>query len=304
MNNQKENSNNKVNNNETSLYYHCNKNLEKSKNHEPSSLINTGFSNIDKTLQGLHPGKLYVIAGAEGMPKALLAGQIALNVADHSGVLYMPVLESASRLTNRLIRAVADISDTDLEHVPWDNKRVALVEKTMDSFKTKKLFIDKLWRYDEEELLHLIESYIKDQDVSMIIIDDEKCLFSRMKKKLSSHEKYHFLLKLKMLLRKSDCCGVLLKKIKPAEQTEDNPYRLPSVKDFRTGYNLAELADEIWMIHRLEYYGLMVDGDNNKTTGRTELYHIDEYESVRNTLYFTFKSGATYLKVLEDPASQ
>jgi len=43
--------------------------------------LSTGFPTIDKITGGLHPGKLYVIAGRGGVGKSALAMNIAEHVA-------------------------------------------------------------------------------------------------------------------------------------------------------------------------------------------------------------------------------
>lgn len=283
--------------------YQCSQSIVgQSKNKESLTALNTGFTNINEKLGGLHLGKLYVLGGAYAMGKELLLDQLALNVADDSGVLYLPFSESVDRLINRLMGIVADIPPHFLEQLPWDQKKLNRIEEKINAFKTKNCYIEKVLRYDEDELLKLIETYICEKEIRLVIIDDEKCLFHGIKKTRTPHEKHHFVLKLKMLFQNLGCSGIILKKIAPATPKKKNPYRLPRSKDLRTDYALLELTDEIWMMHRLEYYGMVKDEDNKSTASRIDLYQMYKGDGhILQALYFKFKSGATAMEVLEEP---
>jgi replicative DNA helicase len=286
----------------TTLYQNCRNILDKSGNQSVLSSINSGYSNIEKELLGLQLGQLYVFGGAVAMGKTLFIGQLALQVAEESSVLYLQLFESLDKLTKRLISTEGDIPFYQLEHKPWDEKIAGQIKEILNSFENKKFFMEKLWRYKEQELFDLIEDYVTRSGVQLVIIDDEERLFKNLEKTLNSEEKYMLILRLKVLLTRLDCCAIILKKIKSAKRTQKNPFKLPSVKDLQQEYNLAEIADHIWFMHRLEYYGIEKDGVNNKTEKRIDLYCMDENDGVLNTFYFKFNKRFTSIEVMEEPS--
>lgn len=109
---------------------------------------------------------------------------------------------------------------------------------------------------------------------------------------------YDFVLGLKLLLRRLDCCGILLKKIKSAQRTQTNPFQLPLIQDIQLEYDLADLADHIWFMHRLDYYGIDKDKADNLTKNRIDLYVMDEDGGYLSSLYFRLNERFTGVEVV------
>ena len=153
----------------------------------------------------------------------------------------------------------ASIPEIRLECKPWDSEIADKMKKVLTSFEKKRFFIEKPWQFEEQELLGIIQDNIIRNKVHLIIIDDEESLFKNFNRQLSSEEKYRFILALKIMLQNLDCCSIVLKMIKSAKRTQKNPFHLPSVKELREEYNLAEIVDKIWFLHRMDYYGIEKD---------------------------------------------
>ncbi|PWH86288.1 DnaB-like helicase C-terminal domain-containing protein [Brumimicrobium oceani] len=283
---------------DSSLKHQVKKVIEKAENPLLLSL-NTGFSNIDDQLNGLKLGELYILGGAAAMGQQTFIGQLAMEVAEHSGVLYLTQFESPSKLSKRLLSIAGNIQSHQLEQLPWNKETTDQVSEILNSFKSKKLFIEKEKQFEQNEFMKLIEDYVTQNGIKLIIINNENNLFRNLKVKLTTDEKYNFILKLKLLLRRLDCCGMILKKIKSAKRTQGNPFQLPQIPDIQLEYNLADLADHIWFMHRLEYYGIDRDGANNLTKNRIDLYVMDDDGGYLENLYFSFNERFTGMEVVE-----
>jgi len=284
------------------LLHHAQQIIKKSEDQSILSSINSGFSNIDKEVHGLKLGQMYVLGAAVAMGERVFVGQLASQVSDKTGVLYLSFKESTDKLTKRLLSMAAFIPEYQLEYKPWDAEVAKKIITVLTSFEKKRFFIEKLWQFEEEELLDLIQDYIVHNGVQLIIIDDEENLFKSFSKQLCSEEKYGFMLTLKIMLRNLDCCSIILKKIKSAKRTKKNPCQLPAVNELQKEYDLAEIVDKIWFLHRIEYYGILKDPFENSTAGRMDIYEMDEDGGYINNFYFKVKNSFTFLEVMEDPS--
>lgn len=281
------------------LYHQLKKILSPSVDRFVSSSINTGFSNIDQQLNGLQLGELYVLGGAVAMGTKTLSKELALRVADHSGVLFLPQVETLDELTKDLLRIEGAIQSHEIEKQPWDNKLATKISKTLTTFKRKKFYLQNVWQFKEEDFFQLIEEYITQKEVKLLIIDDEERLFKNLKDSYTAEEKYLFILKLKLLLNRLNCCGILLKKMEAPQPTEENPYQIPSIKNIQSEYDATRLANHIWIMHRLDYYGIEKDEVDNPTKNRIDLFVMDEEDGYLENLYFKFNERFTGIEVRE-----
>lgn len=55
--------------------------IDARRSNAPLKTLSTGFHGLNRALEGLEPGRLYIVAGRTGMGKSSLANQMALNVA-------------------------------------------------------------------------------------------------------------------------------------------------------------------------------------------------------------------------------
>lgn len=292
----------KLNKTKNTLLHHAQRIIEKSEDQTVLSSINSGFANIDIDVHGLRLGQMYVLGAAVAMGERVFIAQLASQASEKSGVLYLSFVESIDKLTKRLLSMTASIPEIRLEFKPWDSEIADKMKKVLTSFEKKRFFIEKPWQFEEQELLDLIQDNIIRNKVQLIIIDDEESLFKSFNRQLSSEEKYRFILTLKIMLQNLDCCSIVLKKIKSAKRTQKNPFHLPSVEELRKEYNLAEIVDKIWFLHRIDYYGIDKDPFGNDTSGRLDIYEMDEDEGYLHNFYFRVKTGFTSLEVMEDPA--
>lgn len=291
-----------MNKQKNTLLDHAQRVIKKSEDQAILSSINSGFSNIDNEVYGLKLGQMYVLGAAVAMGESVFVGQLASQVSDKTGVLYLTFKESTDKLTKRLLSMATSTPFNQVEHQPWSSEIADKMKKALNSFENRKFFIEKPWQFEEKELLDLIQDYIIRNQVQLIIIDDEENLFKSIKKQLNSEKKYRFILRLKMMLRDLDCCSIILKKIKSAKRTQKNPYQLPAVSELQKEYDLAEIVDKIWFLHRIEYYGILKDPFENSTAGRMDIYEMDEDGGYINNFYFKVKNGFTFLEVMEDPS--
>lgn len=77
----------------------------------------TGFTDLDKLIGGLVPGRLMILGGCTGMGKTQVAGNIAASVARAGGpVLYVSIEMTVDELLGRWVGAEATLSSHHLAH--------------------------------------------------------------------------------------------------------------------------------------------------------------------------------------------
>jgi replicative DNA helicase len=83
--------------------------------------VKTGVPVIDRYMLGLSAGKLTTLAGPSGQGKSLLAGQIAINVAESKGsVLIVSMEMSGKEYEERMVRSVALLDHRPVSEDDWE----------------------------------------------------------------------------------------------------------------------------------------------------------------------------------------
>jgi len=134
--------------------------------------LSTGFPAIDKITGGLHPGKLYVIAGRPGVGKSALAMNMAEHVAFDEGV---PVAVfnrkmPSHHILRRLRRSRARVTKSNTLDATI-NKEEGTSSEAISILSKMNLFIDDTAGQTIEEIKIRARRLSDDEGVKLVVID-------------------------------------------------------------------------------------------------------------------------------------
>ncbi len=223
---------------------------------EPTGL-QTGFIELDRSIAGLQPGDLIVIAARPSMGKTALA----MNIAEHSAiaqnkrVLVISLEMSAEQLNRRMLGSVGRIDQQRLKNATLEHGEWARVSETVERLRGKVLDV-----YDEASLtinnIRAVSRRIakKHRGLDLIVVDYLQLLEGIQSDRPENRatEVAQISRGLKLLAKELQCPLIALSQLnRSVEQRSD---KRPLMSDLRESGAIEQDADVIMFIYRDEYY--------------------------------------------------
>jgi replicative DNA helicase len=136
--------------------------------------ISTGFSILDRQIDGLVPGTLTVISARPKMGKSSFISNIAAYVAYRQNipVLYVDTEMSFEQWRDRIIAAMSGLRERDIKHGGYDQETYnRIVDKCIRLVEGGKLFHEFMPGYSVDKLVALYKKYKLKHDIGLIIFD-------------------------------------------------------------------------------------------------------------------------------------
>jgi replicative DNA helicase len=213
----------------------------------------TGFRDLDKLTNGLHPGDLVIVAGRPSMGKTTMAVNIAENVAVAGGTAFVVSLEmGGDQLAERSVARFGSISTTAMRSGLLSEEQYSGLSTSMARLYEKRLVIS-----DDPYLSHVSRVRLAARKVrqshgglDLIVID---CLqLMRGEGNTKNEELGGITRALKLLARELSCPIVLLSQL--SRKVEERPDKRPVMSDLRDSGSIEQDADVVLMCYRDDYY--------------------------------------------------
>lgn len=208
----------------------------------------TGYSALDDLIQGLYPGRLYVLAARPGMGKTALGVNIAENVAAQGDVLFFSMEMPSSELQMRLAARHTGISvqkQAKGQLTDEEFRRLSL------SRPPRSFHIYERAGVDINHIVMQARRFARQKNPALIVIDYLGLITgdNRMQK---VHQIEVITTRLKTLAKELNIPIILLSQLSRAlEQRED---KRPMLSDLRDSGAIEQDADVVMFIYRPEYY--------------------------------------------------
>jgi replicative DNA helicase len=247
--------------------------------------IETGFTQLDRSCAGLHPGDLYIVAGRPGMGKTSFVLNLAVNVArpkqvplgnEQEGFLEAPVEEPGygvlfcslemprEQLAARLLAAEARVGMSSIR-----SGKVAREDWSKLTDAASRLGRLPLWLDDTPALTLLdlrakirrLQAEIKRGDspvaakgLGLIAIDYLQLMQGRRDAGSREQEISELSRGLKQLSKEMSVPVLALSQLNRAVETRTTKDKRPQLSDLRESGAIEQDADTIMFIYRDEYY--------------------------------------------------
>jgi replicative DNA helicase len=217
--------------------------------------VDTGFSDLDGMMGGLHNGELIVLAARPSMGKTAFAMNIAefVSVTAKVPVLFISLEMSAIELADRLLCSYAKVNGHQLRNGTISKEdRLRLVEKAAE-ISNAPLFVDDSPGRTVTEIAAAARRIARREGrLGLIVIDYLQLCEPDNPKDPRQEQVARMTRRLKGLAREMQVPIVCLAQLN--RQTEASKDNIPRLSDLRESGAIEQDADVVMFVHREEYY--------------------------------------------------
>lgn len=230
-----------------------------------SSGLSTGLSDLDRIINGLQDGKLYICAGRPSMGKSALAGNIAYHVGQkaripvHIFTLEMPVKEYVGRMVVLdAKRGHSAVTIGGIEKGRLNDNEMAMVVRTVGELSEAPIFIDDTSGLTVNELCSRARQVWRQHGTRLIIVDYLQLLGSvQSRNKTRDQEVGEMSRALKGLAKDLGLPVIAVSQLNRDVERRTN--KRPLMADLRESGSIEQDADVVIFLYRDAYYNKQTD---------------------------------------------
>ena len=212
--------------------------------------VPTGFLELDKLTNGLHPGQMIVIAARPAVGKSTLGIDIARAAAiKHNMATAVFSLEmSRTEITMRILSAEATIQLQDLRKGLKGQEQWNKLARVMGKISDAPLFIDDSPNMSLMEIRSKCRRLKQQHNLRMVIIDYLQLMSSGKKVESRQQEVAEFSRALKLLAKELEVPVIAISQLNrgPEQRTD----KRPQMSDLRESGSIEQDADMVILLHR------------------------------------------------------
>jgi replicative DNA helicase len=216
--------------------------------------VPTGFTDLDRLLNGLQPGQLIVVAGRPGLGKSTASMDIARNAAVRANLasaifslemskveIVMRLLSAEARVPLNVLRS-GQLSDDD-----WTK-----LARRMGEISEAPIFVDDTPNMTLMEIRAKARRLKQRHDLKLIVVDYLQLMTSPKRVESRQQEVADLSRGLKLLAKEVECPVVAVSQLNrgPEQRTD----KRPQLSDLRESGSIEQDADVVILLHRDDYY--------------------------------------------------
>jgi len=210
----------------------------------------TGFTQLDKRLNGLGKGNLIIIAGRPSMGKTTFA----LNISDHNAMAGKTVLFFSREMTSSELidKSIANLSGVSLKSIKSGNLNESewpLISQAVSNFQDKNLFIDESSLTVQQISITAKKKKMR-EGLDLIVIDYLQLMDGKGDNRTAQIGS--ITRGLKALAKELEIPIILLSQL--SREVEKRPDKRPMMSDLRDSGEIEQDADIIMFVYRDEVY--------------------------------------------------
>jgi replicative DNA helicase len=216
--------------------------------------VPTGFADLDRLTNGLHPGQMIVIAARPAMGKSTVALDIARSAAIHhrlTSVIFSLEM-GKNEIVMRLLSAEARIPLQNMRKGTMREEDWTRLARTMGDISDAPLFIDDSPNMSLMEIRAKCRRLKQRHDLKLVVIDYLQLMSSGKKVESRQQEVSEFSRALKLLAKELEVPVIALSQLNrgPEQRTD----KKPQMSDLRESGSIEQDADVIMLLHREDVY--------------------------------------------------
>ena len=219
--------------------------------------ISTGFTDIDRMLNGLNPANLIIVAGRPSMGKTAFAINIAENVAiqGNCSVGVFSLEMTADELLHRVICSQAEVESDKIRTGSLDGIEYQRIVSTVNGLQDTKIIIDDQPGLKITDLRARARRLKEVFDIKLLVIDYLQ-LLTGSKSSYNSDNRQNEIAEISRMLKNTArelnipiiCPSQLSRKV------EERAGHRPMLSDLRESGSIEQDADIVMMLFRPDYY--------------------------------------------------
>jgi replicative DNA helicase len=216
--------------------------------------VPTGFSDLDRLTNGLHPGQMIVLAARPAIGKSTLGIDIARSAAiKHNMTAVVFSLEmSRNEITMRLLSAEARVHLQKMRTGQMGEDDWAKVAATMGKISEAPFFIDDSPNMSLMEIRAKCRRLKQRHDLKLVVIDYLQLMSSGKRVESRQQEVSEFSRALKLLAKELEVPVIAISQLNrgPEQRTD----KKPQMSDLRESGSIEQDADMVILLHREDAY--------------------------------------------------
>lgn len=216
--------------------------------------IPTGFADLDKLSNGLHPGNMVIVAGRPAMGKSTVGLDFARSASIKHGLTSAIFsLEMArNEIVMRLLSAEAQVPLHHMRSGSMGEQEWNRLAGKMGAVSEAPLYIDDSPNMTMMEIRAKCRRLKQRHDLRLVVIDYMQLMTSGRKVESRQQEVSEFSRSLKLLAKELDVPVVAISQLnRGPEQRQD---KRPMLADLRESGSLEQDADVVILLHREDAY--------------------------------------------------
>lgn len=229
--------------------------IESSENRGVTGL-QTGFSNLDRQINGFGKGQMIVIAARPGVGKSALALNMCYNIArsTKSAIGYFSLEMSNEELMKRLFSVASGIYQDKINKGFLDKNDKLNLKEAQKQIAATNLFFEESTSLTIDDIIAKSKK-LKEQrpDLALIVVDHIGIIQEGVQKFKSDQEKIaYYSRKLKTLAMDLDIPVIVVAHINRDAEKKDN--RKPELSELRGSGAIENDCDKALLLYRTNYY--------------------------------------------------
>lgn len=216
--------------------------------------VPTGFTDLDRLLNGLPPGALSIFAGRPSIGKSTAAVDVARHASiKHSQASAIFSLEmSKAEIVLRLLSAEARVPLNVLRSGDLSDDDWTRLARRMGEIGDAPLFVDDTPNMNLMEIRAKARRLKQRHDLKLIVVDYLQLMTSPKRMESRQQEVSEMSRGLKLLAKETDCHVIAVSQLnRGPEQRQD---KRPMLADLRESGSIEQDADIVVLLHRDDYY--------------------------------------------------
>lgn len=227
--------------------------------------IKTGFKDLDKLTNGLHPGNMIVLAARPAVGKSTLGLDIArhASIEEKNAVVIFSLEMSRSEIMLRMLSAETKVALNSMRSGSLTEDDWARIARRTGQISDAPLFIDDSPNLSLMEIRAKSRRLKQRHDLKLIIIDYLQLMSSGKRVESRQQEVSEFSRQLKLLAKELDVPVIAISQLnRSPEQRAD---KKPMLSDLRESGSIEQDADIVILLHRDDLY------DKQNRSGEADL---------------------------------
>lgn len=252
--------------------------------------LTTGFTDLDRSTQGLSKQDLIIIAGRPSMGKSAFSFGIMFNAAINHGksVLGFSLEMPSEQLINRQISGMAKVNFERIRSGKIQPDEWPRISQASDQIAAAKIYLDETPALGPAQLRSRARKHATRHGVDLIVIDYLQLM--RFKGERKDLEIAEITSQMKAMAKELDVPVILLSQL--SREVDRRTDHRPVMSDLRDSGAIEQDADVIMFIYRDEVYNpetpdkgtaeILIRKQRNGPTGDIRLSFLGQYTQFQN----------------------
>jgi len=229
--------------------------------------LSTGYSDLDKKLNGLKPGKMYIVAGRPSMGKSVIGQNICEHVAVELGkpAAFFSMEMPTQDVTGRVVCSIGRVDNKETRSGKVQEDSFPRITNAARRLQDSPLYIDDAASLSPNELRAKCRKLKRTKDIQLVVVDYLQLMRAPGYKNDRVHEIEEISRQLKAMAKELHIPVVVISQLN--RSVDGRQDKRPIMSDLRESGAIEQDADVIAFIYRQDQY----ENDESKHTSVAEL---------------------------------